>query len=110
MYIVGILYVAADPCLEQCTDFFSDECRATSVESPIYWTHNGEDISKENLERFNIELSPRDFDDSGHWIQSLTARNVCEPVNITCQEGGEELLAYIILICKQMIYFVHTLT
>ena len=106
IYIVGI-YIGADACLEQCTDFFSDKCKATNVNSPIYWAFNGEIITEQNRERFNVVLNPRGSDDRGRWTQTLTARNVCEPVNISCHEGREELLAHHILICKQTIYFVH---
>ena len=64
----------------------------------MYWTFNNKVVNED----FNVELS-KDHDDDGYWLQNITARNVCEPVYISCQERGKELLSYNISYCKQII-------
>jgi hypothetical protein len=107
MYMYMYMYVVtvgADSCLERCTNFYSDVCIAYS---PMRWAFNGKDITADDLERLNIALSPRDYTINGLWRQTLTAYNVCVPVNISCLAGEDEVLSHTIHICKQIIYIVH---
>ena len=90
--------VGTDYCLRPCENFYSNVCRATS---PMRWIVNGVPI--EQINSPSIILSPRRYDDTGHWEQNLTALNICVLVNISCFEGEQELLSYTIRLCKQMI-------